>query len=210
MMMKLMAPAALSLALIAAGCGDDGGSSTAEILEDLGDGSVDSGDLDELMEGAEDLAESFGDSGTGTVMINDDTIDFTSEICFSGQGDFTIEGPGVAGDGTPVWVSISQTVDSREELAEFFDEAMLQQLYGDADPVIDSEMGVDYGRTELFGGAADDMASFSATSNAFSVDDFVMTVDGQSASGSGSALDYNYVAGDFDDRFEFTFSAGCG
>jgi len=210
MMMKLMAPAALSLALIAAGCGDDGGSSTAEILEDLGDGSVDSGDLDELMEGAEDLAESFGDSGTGTVMINDDTIDFTSEICFSGQGDFTIEGPGVAGDGTPVWVSISQTVDSREELAEFFDEAMLQQLYGDADPVIDSEMVVDYGRTELFGGAADDMASFSATSNAFSVDDFVMTVDGQSASGSGSALDYNYVAGDFDDRFEFTFSARCG
>jgi hypothetical protein len=29
-------------------------------------------------------------------------------------------------------------------------------------------------------------------------------------SGSGTALDYNFVAGDFDERFEFTFRAGCG
>ena len=223
-MHKTLAMAMVALTLLASACGDDSDASPAgtdgltpeglddaanEILDDLADGSLDEGSLDDLMESAQDMAESFGESGAGSMTINGDTIDFTSEICFSGQGDFTIEGPGAAGDGTPVWVSISQTVDSREELAEFFDEDTLQQLYGDADPIIDSEMSVDYGRTELFGSAADDMPSFSATSTAFSADEFEMTVDGQSASGSGTALDYNFVAGSLDDRFDFTFTAGC-
>ena len=228
MRIRLVTTALVTLAILAAGCGDDGNSGPSpfgpgdvgtnndvsdaanDILEDLADGSLDEGSLDDLMESAQDMAESFGDSGAGTVTINGDTIDFTSEICFSGQGDFTIEGPGFAGDGTPVWVSISQTVDTREELAEFFDEDMLQQLYGDADPIIDSEMAVDYGRTELFGSAADDMPAFSATSSAFSDDEFEMNVDGRSVSGRGTALDYNFVAGDLDDRFDFSFSAGCG
>jgi hypothetical protein len=219
-MIKFLAPAVLAIALLAAGCGDDseaipfgpGADSGAEgfedILEDLADGTVDPGDLEGLMESAQAAAESFGDSGAGTVNINNDTIEFTSEICFAGQGNFSIEGPGAASDGTPVWVSISQSVDSREDLLEFFDEASLQMIYGDADPIIDSELSVDYGRSDLFGDAADDLPSFNSGSGAGG-NGLDMATDGNSASGRGDATDYNYVAGGFDTTFPFTFSAGC-
>lgn len=225
MRLPVITIALISLALLAAGCGDDSGpspfgpggaagpgddvdSAVDDILEDLADGSLDDVDLGELAEGAQDLAESFGDSGAGTVMINGDTIEFTSEICFAGQGDFTIEGAGVTGDGTPVWVSINQSVDTREELLEFFDEATLTQLYGDADPVVESSLSLEYGRSELFGSGADGLPNFDATS-VFGNDQIEMTVDGSSASGSGEAADFNNVAGSFDDRFPFTFTAGC-
>lgn len=181
------------------------------MLDDLSDGSLDSTDLGDLMESAEDMAQSFGDSGSGTVSINGDTIEFTSEICFAGQGDFTIEGVGTTGDGTPVWVSISQSVDSRAELLEagFFSEEMLDQFYGDADPIIDSSLSLEYGKSELFGSGSEDLPDFDASSG-FGTDQMEMTVDGQSASGSGEAADFNYVAGDFAARFPFTFTAGCG
>jgi hypothetical protein len=222
--------AARTLALLATGCGDDGGPAAIGggsggaspddvetaiddaldgVLDDLADGSLDETDLGDLMESAEDMAESFGDSGSGTVTINGDTIEFTSEICFAGQGDFTIEGAGTTGDGTPVWVSISQSVDTRAELLEFFDEAMLDQLYGDADPIIESSMSLEYGKAELFGSGSDDLPDFDAAS-AFTNNQIEMTVDGQTATGSGEASDFNYVAGDFDTTFPFTFTAGCG
>lgn len=221
---------ALILALLATGCGDDDGGSAAlsgvegaatpeevdnaiddaveGVLDDLADGSLDETDLEGLMDSAQDMAESFGDSGSGTVTINDDTIEFTSEICFAGQGDFTIDGAGTSGDGTPVWVSISQSVDSREELLEFFDEAMLDQLYGDADPIIESSMSLEYGKAELFGSGPDDLPDFEASS-AFTNNQIEMTVDGQTATGSGEASDFNYVAGDFNATFPFSFTAGC-
>jgi len=181
------------------------------VLDDLSDGSLDTTDLGDLMESAQDMAESFGDSGSGTVTINGDTIEFTSEICFAGQGDFTIEGVGTTGDGTPVWVSISQSVDSREELLElgFFTEEMIDQIYGDADPIIESSMSLEYGKAELFGSGSDDLPDFDAAS-AFTNNQIEMTVDGQTATGSGEASDFNYVAGDFDTTFPFTFTAGCG
>ena len=87
---------------------------------------------------------------------------------------------------------------------------MMQSLYGDADPIVANEFAVEYGRTELFGGGADDQPDFTSSSGALAQDDMEMTVNGQSASGGGMATDYNFVAGDFDDRFEFTFSASCG
>ena len=228
MRQRRLTTAVLVFGLMLAGCGDDGGgaspfgpggvqpgnddidSSVGDLLEDLSDGSLDSTDLGDLMENAENMAESFGDSGAGTVSINGDTIEFTSEICFSGQGDFTIEGAGTTGDGTPVWVSISQSVDSRDELAEFIDDDMMDSIYGDADPIIANDFSVEYGRTELFGSGPDDMPDFSASSGTIGQDDMEMTVEGQSASGRGSAADYNYVAGEFDARFDFTFSAACG
>jgi hypothetical protein len=108
-----------------------------------------------------------------------------------------------------VWVSISQSVDTRAELLEFFDEAMLDQLYGDADPIIESSMSLEYGKAELFGSGSDDLPDFDAAS-AFTNNQIEMTVDGQTATGSGEASDFNYVAGDFDTTFPFTFTAGCG
>lgn len=227
MQQRLLAVAVIFLGLTLAGCGDDGGgaspfpggaatgdgdidSSVGDLLDDLSDGSLDSTDLDDLMETAENMAESFGDSGAGTVSINGETIEFSSEICFSGQGDFTIEGAGTTDSGVPVWVSISQNVDSREELAEFMGDDMVELVYGDADPIVSSEFSVEYGRTEMFGSGADDMPDFSASSGTVGQDDLQMSVDGQSASGSGSAADFNYVAGEFDTRFDFTFSVACG
>lgn len=179
------------------------------MLDDLADGSLDETDLGDLMESVQDMAESFGDSGSGTVTINGDTIEFTSEICFAGQGDFTIEGVGTTGDGTPVWVSIRQSVHTRAEFLELLDEAMLDQLYGDADPIIASSMSLEYGKAELFGSGSDDLPDFDAVST-FTNNQIEMTVDGQTATGSGEASDLNYVAGDFDTTFPFTFTAGCG
>jgi len=225
-MTKRIIAAAVALAFLAAGCGDDGaspigpggagaptpddlGETTSEILENLADGSLDPGDLDDLMENAQDLAESFGASGSGTVSINGDTIAFTSELCFGGQGDFTIDGPGVTSDGSAVWVSIDHSQDSRAEMAEFMDEELITTVYGDADPIVDSNISLDYGRTELFGGSIDGQPSFNASAGTLGQEDMAISIDGQTASGSGSATDFNGVVGDFDDRFDFTFSAGC-
>ena len=63
-----------------------------EILEDIQSGEDPSEALGDLLEDAENLAESFGDDGSGTIEIHGETIDFTSEICFAGFGDFTIGG----------------------------------------------------------------------------------------------------------------------
>lgn len=228
MRQRLVTVAVLTLGLALAGCGDDSGgaspfgpggaptgdgdidSSVGDLLDDLSDGSLDSTDLGDLMETAENMAESFGDSGAGTVSINGDTIEFSSEICFSGQGDFTIEGAGTTDSGVPVWVSISRSVDSREDLAEFMGDDMVEMVYGDADPIVADEFSVEYGRTEMFGSGSEDMPDFHASSGTIGQDEMQMSVDGQSASGSGAAADYNYVAGEFDARFDFTFSAGCG
>lgn len=214
------------LALALAGCGDDGGAevfgpgaagnpggaddAVNDILEDLADGSFDEGDLEDLTDAAQDMAESFGDSGAGTVSINGDTIEFTSEICFAGQGDFTIEGAGTASDGTPVWVSIDRSEETREELAEYLDENTLELLYGDAETIITSQLTLEYGKSELFGDAPDDLPDFDASNVVAGEDSIEIVVDGQSATGSGSATDFNGIAGEFGERFDFTFSAACG
>ena len=97
--------------------------SVDDILEDLQNGERDPEELLEDAKGtAEDFIESFGGSGSGTVMVNGESIDFESDVCFAGQGDFTSEGLGTTSDGTPVWVSISYTEDSRDEMLEFMDE----------------------------------------------------------------------------------------
>ncbi|MEZ5243523.1 MAG: hypothetical protein R2707_00380 [Acidimicrobiales bacterium] len=228
MRMKLASTVLLTLALLAAGCGDDGnsgptpfgpgavgdandvGDAASDILDGLTDGSLDEGSLEDLMESAQDLAESFGDPGSGTVTINGDTIEFTSEICFAGQGDFTIEGAGTASDGTPVWVSIDRTEESREELAEFLDEDMLQMLYGDDETIVTQQLSLEYGRTELFGDSPDDLPEFDASNAVAGDDNIQIVIDGRSASGSGSAVDYSGVSGDFSERFDFTFTASCG
>ncbi|MEQ8840957.1 MAG: hypothetical protein RIB98_08245 [Acidimicrobiales bacterium] len=180
-----------------------------DILEDLSDGSFDPGDLEDLMENAEDMAESFGGSGSGTVSINDETISFASEICFAGQGDFTIEGAGETADGTPVWVSIDQSTDSREDMEDFMSEEMLDTMFGDADTMTNASFDVEYGRAELFGSGDDTMPNFSAFSGVGSEDQLTMELSGNGASGSGEATDFNFVSGDFEERYPFTFEASC-
>ena len=212
------------LAVIAAACGDDGGSPEAQtrdaaedLLDDIQEGLEDGESPDDVIEEAQDAAEDFlegmgATEGSGTMEIHGETISFDTELCFSAQGDFSAAGGGTASDGTPVWVSVDYTEDSREELAEFMDEQMLETLYGDADPIIAQSIAVDFGREDLFGSAADDQPSFSAD-NLATVNDALtveITVDGQSASGSGIAADYNSVAGTFEDTFEFSFEVSCG
>ncbi len=134
-----------------------------------------------------------------------------SEVCIAAQGDFIIEGLGEASDGTPVWVSISHSVESRAELEEFMVKEMVETLYGDADPIISSSVTVDFGRSELFGGAPDDQPSFSAAADHFSGKEALdLNASGSGVSGSGEASDHNYVVGQWDDLFPFTFEAGCG
>ena len=192
----------------------------AEILEgtDVGDmlDAIEEGEdvedmMGDLMENAEAMAEAFGDAGSGTVTVEGETISFTSEICFAGQGDFSIDGLGTASDGTPVWVSISHSDDSRAELLEVMDESMVEMLYGDAERIIDSSVSIDFGRDELFGDAPDDQPSFNATSSQFAGEAVVeLVVNGDSVSGSGMATDYNYVAGDWDTFFPVEVQASCG
>lgn len=198
--------AILGLGLVLASCGDDGdavspGQPQLDGLPAQLDG------LDTIEE-LEDLAESLSGSGSGTVEINGTTITFTSDQCIAFQGDLSIEGPGTTSDGDPAWVRISHTVDSRAELAEFLDEEMLDQLYGDAETIVDGSLDIDYGRTELFGSGAYDQPSFSA-STSVGTDAMQIDVSGSSVQGSGTATDYNGIAGDFDASFPFTFSAGC-
>lgn len=179
----------------------------SDLLEDLQDGTLDDSSLEDLMDSAQEMAESFGGSGGGTVEVNGDTIEFSSEICFAGQGDFTIEGLGATGDGTPVWISISHSEDSRAEMAEFLDEDMLEMMYGDADPIIDDSFSAEYGREEMFGSGPDDQPRFDATS--FGDSDISIEVDGNAARGSGTATDNNFTSGDFEARYEFSFEAAC-
>ena len=210
---------ALAFTLLAAACGNDSGSAgnpfdpgsnqpadANDILEDLGNGEIDLGDLQDTSEA---LAESLGASGSGTVEINGETINFTSEFCFASQDDFAIEGSGTTGDGTPVWVSINLNEDSRAELLEVFDEETLQLIYGDDDPVVDGSLRLDYGVTELFGDAvAGDMPAFDAVSDSGNTQ-VVFETNGNEARGSGIAIDYNNVLADFDTTFDFTFAANC-
>ncbi len=201
--------AILGLGLVLASCGDDGDNvSPAQPQLDGLPGQLD--DLENLdtIEELEDLVESFSGSGSGTVEINDTTITFTSEQCIAFQNDLSIEGPGTTSDGDPAWVRISHTVDSRAELAEFLDEELLEQLYGDAETIVDASLDIDYGRTELLGSGAYDQPSFSASSSV-GTDEMQVEVSGSSIQGTGTAADYNGIAGDFDAAFPFTFAAGC-
>lgn len=217
-MQRILRGAAVSvLALLAAGCGDDSGNprlagtnlpgNDVPNAEDFldGDGEL---DLGEVIEGSTDFLEGLTGSGGGTVEIYGDTIEFTSDICFAGQGDFTIEGLGATGDGTPVWVSISQNIDSRAEVIGFLGEDTVQLIYGDADPIIENDLAVEYGRSEIFGPGADDLPDFTATTGG-GQEQIDIAVNGSSANGSGAAVDFNFVAGEFDDTFPFTFQVGC-
>jgi hypothetical protein len=210
---------ALAFSLLAAACSSDSGSAgnifdpgsdqppdTNGVLEDFGNGDVDLGDLPDASEA---IAGAFDTSGGGTVEINGETITFTSEFCFAGQDDFSIEGAGTTADGTPVWVSINLSQDSREELLDIYDEETMQLLYGDDDPIIDGSLRLDYGVTELFGDpVADDVPAFDAVSDSGNTQ-VVFEANGNEASGSGTAVDYNNVLGDFDTTFDFTFQASC-
>lgn len=181
-----------------------------DIVEDILSGEDPSEAIADLADGAESMMRSFADEGSGRIEIHDEIIEFTSEFCFAGDGDFSIEGLGEARDGTPVWVSIARSVDSREELAEYFDEQMLEALYGDAEAIIDISIDVDFGREEIFGGNPDDQPSFSSRSG--TIDDsgqISIDVSGSSVSGEGIAQDHNFVAGDWEARFPFTFEASC-
>ncbi len=212
--------------VVAAACGDDGETDAGspfdgsddiqdtvdDILDDIQSGDADPEDvLEDAKDTAEDFLEGFGGSGSGTVSVNGETIDFESETCFAGQGDFLVEGLGSASDGTPVWVSINYTEDSREEMLEFMDEDTVDLAYGDADPIISQAITVDFGRDEMFASSTGDMPSFdaSSTGDLTTGDGVAMQVSGSSLSGSGEAADYNFVAGDFDDTFPITFEARC-
>jgi len=230
-MRRLVAALAVIL-LVAAACGDDGegGASSPfggddDLPDDIRDqvddilGDIQSGDLDpedivaDAENVAEDFLENFSSDGGGTVEVHGETIDFVAELCFAGQGDFTAEGLGAASDGTPVWVSISFSEDTREEMEEFMDENTVDLMFGDADVLINRDVTVDFGRDKLFASAPDDQPSFSASSSTGGFGgpgELEMDLDGSSASGSGQATDHNFVVGDFDDTFPISFSASCG
>jgi hypothetical protein len=179
-------------------------------LEELLQGNFDESSLEGLMESAQNLAEGFADSGSGTIQINGDTINFTSELCTNFGSDFGIEGPGTTGDGTPVWVSINYSAQSRQDLIDIMGEDTVNLVYGEADPIISNNVDINYGQTDMFGSGPDDMPAFSASSGAGGGgDELVIEVNGSSARGSGAAIDWNFVLGDFDTTFDFTFEAAC-
>ena len=233
---QTLIPAALLISVLIAACGSDGDEpglaerlgndrggdspdvsdlldedAAGDLVDDILSGEDPSEAIADLSDSAESMMRSFSEEGSGRVEIHGQVIEFTSDLCFSDAGDFSIEALGEADDGTPVWVTISHSVDSREELEEYFEEEMLEMLYGDAELIIETSVDVDFGREELFGGNPDDQPSFSSRSG--TIDDsgqITIDISGSSVSGEGVAQDYNYVAGDWEARFPFTFQAGCG
>lgn len=207
-------------ALVAAGCSDDGGGRSSPFApandDDPADASdIDLGDIDledlteggleDAMDAVQDLAEQLSGDGGGTVEFNGETIEFEAEFCFLFDDDFEISGQGTVADGTPVWVGISRTSMARAVMIEFSSEEAVELIYGDADPIITDDFSLEYGRDDVFDdGAADGLPDIYADQSTFEMD-----VSGGSATGSGTAVDFNGVLGDFGETLPFSFQVTC-
>lgn len=178
-------------------------------LDDLEDLDV---DMEEMLEGADDMLESMGGDGGGTVTVDGLTYEVRSESCIAMGESFFFDGPGVGADGTEAWVVVSRDISTREELEEFLDESMVDNMLPEGQDQLD-EMYVEVhvGSTSRFE-FADDRPNWNAMSEggfAFSdaVVDFEVTDGG--LRGSGQAEDVNGIETEFGETVPIEFDVAC-
>lgn len=184
----------------------------ADLDIDLGDLEDFDGDLEEMMEGADDMISAMGGEGGGTVTVDGVTYEVRSDSCIAMGESFFLDGPGIGSDGTEAWVVVSRDISTREELEEFLDESMVDTMLPEGQDQLD-EMYVEVhvGSTSRFE-FADDQPSWNAMSEggfAFSdaVVDFEVTGDG--LRGSGQAEDMNQIETEFGETVPVEFDVAC-
>lgn len=185
-----------------------------DVSELTGDDDLDLGDLAELEAGASDAIDSLANgSGAATITIDGVPYQMSGATCFVFGDDINLDGPGTTPDGEPFWGSVSYTVNNRAEMAEdgLFDEAFLDQMFGDKQQAIDLSVDVEIGKADRFESAADGKASY--TAEVFMDNPFFGEVtfekSGSTVSGSGDMIDDNGVVANYGDLIPFEFTASC-
>jgi len=201
--------------------GEDSGSEQAEAASDEDSGAeagsneeaeANSGldiDLDELEDSLGDFSTG---EGRGIVTVDGVTYEFEGEICIAFEGEITLEGPGVTPDGDPFWGVIEVGETQRAELADAgIDEATLDSFFGDQASAVDASVGVEVGRSELFGEGPDDLPDYSASIvlDRVAEGEITFEADATSVTGSGQMIDANNVVMEFGETVPFEFSGGC-
>jgi hypothetical protein len=210
--------AVVSLGLAGCGGGDDSPDvstevrEAAEVLEDLGVDLDGASDLDGVLEGVDEFISSFGGEGGGTFIVGDVTYTMVADVCIVSDTDLVIDGPATGSDGSVAWASLNRSVETREEMAEFMDETMLEFMFPDGEDQIDDlSIEINVGATSRFD-SADDQPTWSAGSSGFGFGDFdtlEYQVTGGTIRGEGRVEDYSGVAADYGDSVELKFEASC-
>ena len=214
----------VALVLGASACGDDGGGGASPLggggdggddtsaLEDVGDADS----IDDIIEDAVDTAEDFldGAPSEGGASITVDGVTYTSsdpQFCVFQGDEVLFEGLAEGSDGTSGWLVIGRSVETREELLEFFDEAIVDNMVDENGISETAGVALDVGRTELVASVPDDQPAFDASVNSgFGQADFTFDHDGNRMSGEGEIADFNAVAVEFGSKLPFSFEVSCG
>ncbi|HWL41744.1 MAG TPA: hypothetical protein VNQ73_02285 [Ilumatobacter sp.] len=216
-------------ALAAAGCGGDdqqAGDPAATDAQDApsdarsvgGDASVEvtvpqADLLDELQEQHQQTASalSTGDA-VGSVTVAGVTYTVSSELCIAQGTEFLLEGPAEGSDGSLAWVSIERSISSRDELAPYLPDEVLDLMFGDGDTADVARVGVDVGRDSMYSDGDSDAPDWEASNDAVLFGgeqtlEFAL-VDG-GISGEGQAIDMNAVAVAFGETAPLAFDVAC-
>ncbi len=177
---------------------DEGPRPTLDDPDDLDIGDLDLGDL-----GSTRMGE-----GTATVTVGPVTYTGEAQICVADPTSFTFSGPATGSDGSQAWVDVDRTLLTRAEAEEYFDEATVEFLLGDADVLDDTAVSVTLGRTEMLGSGPDDQPLWEAFAGSLG-DDMEVEVDGSALRGVGSIRDLHGVGAPFGDAVPLEFEAVC-
>lgn len=204
-------------ALVLAGCGSDASENSATAGDDgaTSNDQLDDESSDVLADAQarlEQLQESaISGSGSGVITIEAVDYSFEAKVCFSQNTGFDASGPGQTADGVPYWASLSSFKSTRAEMLETgLPEANVDAFFGDKDSIEGFELEIELGRVDQFSSGDDSMADFRL--DAFDVADsdvVTYTIDGKTMSGSGSVVDDNGVALEYNESTPVTFSVSC-
>lgn len=201
----------------------DNGIDLDELDLDLGDieidenGELDLGDLDldELTESVDDTIDGFANgSGNATITVGGTAFQVVDASCFVYGNDMNLDGAGTTSDGQPFWGEVSYTVNDRQEMLDsgVFDEAFLEQMFGDKQQAVDLSVSVEVGKSDRFESVPDGMPEFSA--DILMDEPFFGTFDyqrdGSTITGSGEMPDYEGSFTTAGETVPFEFTATCG
>ena len=152
--------------------------------------------------------------GPGRAVVTVAGVTYTAtepDFCFVQGDDVTFEGVAEGSDGSTGWVSVSRTVDTLEELLEYFDEDMAENLVDENGIAEDVSVAIEVGKDELFSVGPDDQPSwYAGVSSTFGGDDLEWSLDGGTLTGRGQIPDGNGVAVDFGETAPIEFEVSCG
>ncbi len=204
--------------LALAGCGSDASEESATVNSDdsaTSNDQLDDESSDRLAEAQAELEElqesaSFG-SGSGVITIEGVDYSFDAKVCYSQDTGFEASGPGQTADGVPYWATLSTAVSTRAGMLESgLPEENVDAFFGDRDSIESFTLEVEMGAVDQFSSGDDSMPEFAIDAFDISASDVVSyTIDGATISGSGSVVDDNGVALEYNVSAPVTFSASC-